>query len=118
MRAFPVSVLFLILCTAPALAEPPGDEAAAPPARYLVNVESYLLRGADATVRALLGRCTPVAGGEVALLTDVGRERLLAAQRRGALEVLTSPRITLYDRQRGNVTILQQTSYVKDVEVE
>lgn len=119
MRIFFLAWTSLLLCLSVAQAEPPADEAPSRPAASarLVQIETRFLRMRTDTARRLLGRCAPVRVGQVALLNDVGRERLLAAVERGGVVLVTSPRVTLFDRQRGNMSALNQISYLKEYEV-
>lgn len=118
MRTILTTLAVLLLGVSLARGEPPRGEQPAPAARYLVQFDAYFLRMPDRTARALLGRCAPGGEGRVALLSDVGHARLLAAVEGGRIEQVTSPRITLYDRQRGNVSVLNRMSYLKDVEMQ
>ena len=92
-----------------------------PPAgTRLVTMEVRLLRAtSDALERALEQRL-PHAESPLLGLDAEDVVRLLGPGRKGArgVEILSAPRLTTYDGQHANVSVLNQTSYVKDFEIE
>lgn len=101
-------------------AEAPGADAASAPApKTIVTLQTRVLEaeGGDAFLRDL--GVFELGERGFTYLDDTQQEVLLrAAEKSERIQSLTAPRITVYDRQRANVSMLSQVSYVKDYEVE
>ncbi|MDA1194019.1 MAG: hypothetical protein O2894_02440 [Planctomycetota bacterium] len=95
----------------------PGSETAA--GGTMVTIEARVIDVPLAAVSDLLGAHRPTADQTVRMLTEAEARALLAAlpDRKGA-RVVTAPRITMHNRQTGNVSVQNQVSYVQDYDIE
>lgn len=89
-------------------------------ATTFINLEAKVLRVAPDVATRVLGDRIPDAEPPYRLLDAKQVLGLLGKDRAGAkgITVLATPRLTTYDGQKANVSLLNQTSYVRDFEVE
>ncbi len=85
----------------------------------LVNAEVRILEFPVDAAEGLLGAHRPTADRSHHLLDDAAVGALMrAVEKHETAGVLTAPRITVYDRQKANVSVLNQVSYVQDYDLE
>jgi hypothetical protein len=106
-------------------AEPPAPPFTPDATKPLVNLEFWFLRSPPKDTAALVGLLppepgpTPAASRIVWMFDSVAAEVLLAAvEKSKGVELVTAPRITTYDAQRANISVLNQLSYIQDYDVE
>lgn len=85
----------------------------------LVNAEMRILEFSVDEATAVLGASRPTADRSVHLLDAEAAAALLrrVKQHAGA-KIVSAPRLTVYDRQEANVSLLNQVSYVQDYDIE
>ena len=90
------------------------------PGTRVVTLEVRLLRTAPGALEELLGGALPSPDEPLRGLEAKDVVRLLGPGRRGArgVEVLIAPTLTTFDGRQANVSMLNQTAYVKDFTVE
>ncbi len=103
---------------APARTRVPAKAKAAP-AGWGVNVEVRIIDVELGQSAALFGKQRPTADSAFSVLATSEARALLTriAQQPGA-SVISAPRLTVYDRQKANVSVLNQISFVQDYDVE
>ena len=102
----------------PGLLEDLAPEAASE-AKTLVQAEVRVLEIPVEARDGLLGAYCPTSAHEFVPLDAAQAEALLARiEAHPDAKTVSAPRLTVEDRQRANVSILQEVSYVQDVEVE
>lgn len=85
----------------------------------LVNAEVRILEFPVDAAEGLLGVHRPTADRSHHLLDDAAVGALMrAVEKHETAGVLTAPRITVYDRQKANVSMLNQVSYIQDYDIE
>ena len=85
----------------------------------LVNAEVRILQVPVKDAAALLGAKRPSADRSHHMLTEAEVTRLMRAiEKHEGADVLSAPRLTVYDRQKANVSVLNQVSYIQDYDVE
>jgi hypothetical protein len=85
----------------------------------LVNIAVRIIDVSVGDAAALFGKHHPTADAAFVILDEAEARALLTriAQQPGA-NVISAPRITVYDRQQANVSVLNQISFVQDYDVE
>jgi hypothetical protein len=90
----------------------------APAKGPLVRMEARFLT-ASAKVAGDLGMADAAGRGRPRLLSAEEEKRLLDAVASGSdVHQVTAPQLTTYDRQKANINVLSQTSYVKDFDLQ
>ena len=85
----------------------------------LVNAEVKILQIPVKAMAALLGAKRPTAEQSHFMLTDAEVTKLMrAVEKQDGAEQISAPRLTVYDRQKANVSILNQVSYIQDYDLE
>lgn len=85
----------------------------------LVNAEVRILQVPVDAAATLLGAGRPTADRPYRMLTGVEVSQLMRAiEKHDGADVLSAPRILVYDRQQANVSVLNQVSYIQDYDVE
>ena len=98
---------------------PPGFAPPPPPERKLVNAEVRVIDVPAASAAAFLGNLRPTAEQQAVPLTADDAARLLrATDAREDVKLVSAPRVSVYDGQQANVSVLNQVSYVQDFDVE
>lgn len=101
----------------------PGAEVSPDPSETektrVVTMEMRLLRVESGVLERVLGGAVPDADEPLCGLAAAQVVGLLGPGRRGVagVEILTASRLTTFDGQHANVSVLDQVSYVKDFEV-
>ena len=85
----------------------------------VVNIETRILETKGGTNFLRDVGVSDGEGKRFTFLDDTQREVILrAVEKSERIEQITAPRITVYDRQRANVSLLNQVSYVQDYDIE
>lgn len=85
----------------------------------LVNIEVRLLGTTQDSSFFEDGEFLPSGSASVKLLDDAEVDIILrAVEKSQGVRQITAPRITVYDRQRAEVSMLEQISYVEDYDIE
>ncbi len=97
----------------PEFPTPAGDK------HKLVNAEVRVIDIARAAAPKLLGQQRPTEKRRAVQLTKEQAARLLKAVGENQdAQIVSAPRITVYDGQKANVSVLNQVSYIQDYDVE
>ncbi len=90
-----------------------------PQASHLVNIETHVIEVDARVADAVLGHRRPAQDARSLALTVAEAESIMKrVEASPKASVVAAPRITVYDNQKCNVSMLNQISYVKDYEVE
>jgi hypothetical protein len=85
----------------------------------VINIEARILEVAPETLKRVAGTAVLVEDHGARVLRAEQVLALLGKDRTGAegVKILTAPRLTTYDGQKANISMLNQTSYVQDYDV-
>ncbi|MDF1701131.1 MAG: hypothetical protein P1V36_08235 [Planctomycetota bacterium] len=107
------------MASIPLRGDAPLPEPIVPPEGPLINAEVRIIDLPAPDVAALLGKHRPTADRAHHLLQDAEVKRLMRAiEEHAGAKVVSAPRITVYDRQKANVSVLNQVSFIQDYDVE
>ena len=87
-------------------------------ASHLVNIETHIVELLPSQADSILGTHRPTPELRSVSLTEKQATAMMTRVKESSTaKVVAAPRITVYDRQKCNVSIVNQVSYIKDYEV-